>query len=816
MKYLQFCLTAVMSTLMLAGASAQSPYLTAQPASLSLNSGQVAVFKVASTNALSYQWRRNGTDLALTDRVSGVNGPTLAISPALASDAGVYSVVVSNADGTTPSDPATLAMDVTLPFFLNSPVSQTNSAGGTVSLSAAVGGSGPITYRWLRYGTPLMDDARLSGATTTNLVITGVNSTDTGWYWLTASNVDGVVSSAPARLTVLTTSDMGTAANYPEGSWTAGGAYGDWQGQSEITHDGVSALRSPQIPFSSGTYIETVVYGPGELSFWWTVSSEAGFDRLSCRLDGVEQALISGERVPNWTQETIPVSWGPHVVRWSFDVDYAISGIYNSGFLDQVAFAPLPVVSLETAAAPIPLPLRTYGDAAWFGQTAVSHDGNSAARSGYITHNQSSTLETIVTGPGWISFAWKVSSEYSDPLAFLVDGVAWEQIASEVDWTNRLFRIPWGVHTLSWRYSKDYNINRGADAGWVDEIMFIPVTLSSLTTAAGGLSPWTAGGDLPFFGQNEFSFDGAAALQSGPITHNQTSSAHSSVNGPGTLTFRWRVSSESADTLRFGIDGREQDRIGAEVDWTDMTYVVRPGMHLLDWTYAKDYDRNLGYDASWVDTVAFALAPALPLALNAPALTWTTSGDTNWFPEMVTSHDGTASARSGDIVDNQSTTLETSVSGPGQLAFWWKVSSEGSDPLIFLADGVEQARIAGDVDWTQQVFDFTNGTHTLSWRYQKDYSVARGADAGWLDHVSFTGLASTMVLPSLSTSNFSVNVQTLSGYTYTLEYADSLVPPVTWTPLPPGIAGDGTMKVLVHAAGPAGVTHRFYRVQTSK
>jgi len=537
---------------------------------------------------------------------------------------------------------------------------------------------------------------------------------------------------------------------------------------------------------------------------------------LSCQLDGVLQTRISGEQAPNWTQQTVPVSWGPHVVRWSFDVDYDISRGYNSGFLDQVAFTPLPIVSLETAAAPIPLPLRTYGDAAWFGQTAVSHDGHSAARSGYITHNQSSTLETTVTGPGWISFAWKVSSEAYDPLSLLVDGVVWEQIGGEVDWTNRLFRIPWGMHTLSWRYSKDYDINRGTDAGWVDEIMFIPVTLSSLTTAAGGLSPWTAGGDLPFFGQNEFSFDGTAALQSGPITHNQTSSARSSVTGPGTLTFRWKVSSEYADTLRFGVDGREQDRIGTEVDWTQMTYVIRPGTHLLDWSYVKDYGISLGYDAAWVDTVAFAPAPALPVAVNAAGLTWTTSGDTNWFPEMVTSHDGTASARSGDIGDNQSTALETSVSGPGQLTFWWKVSSEYSDPLVFMVDGVEQARIAGEVDWAQQVWDLTNGTHTLSWRYQKDYSRAIGADAGWVDQVSFSGLASTMVLPALSTSNFSVNVQTLFGYTYTLEYTDSLTPPAIWTPLPPGIVGDGTMKTLVHAVGPAGVTHRFYRVQTSK
>jgi hypothetical protein len=165
MKHASLLFTALTLVLPLAGASGQSPYLTAQPASLSLSSGQVAVFKVASTNALSYQWRKNGTALFLTDRVSGVTGPILSISPALAGDAGVYTVGVSNVDGVTPSDPATLSMNLTLPFFTRSPLSQAGTAGTTVSLPAAVSGSEPLSYRWVRYGTPLSDDGRITGAT---------------------------------------------------------------------------------------------------------------------------------------------------------------------------------------------------------------------------------------------------------------------------------------------------------------------------------------------------------------------------------------------------------------------------------------------------------------------------------------------------------------------------------------------------------------------------------------------------------------------------------------------------------------------------
>ena len=802
-----FLLITLTLTLPLAGARAQTPNFNTQPASLSLTSGQAAVFKVTSTNSLSYEWRKDNTPLALTERVSGVAGPILSISPALAGDAGVYSVILSNADGVTTSDPARLWMNLALPsFLLLLPQSQTNAAGGTASFTVAVSGSEPITYRWVRYGTPLSDDGRITGATTTNLAITTLSSTDSGWYWLTASNAGGAVACNPARLTVLTDGELGAAANYPEGAWTTS----SWLAQTAVTHDGVSALRSGPIADNSSTYVETTVYGPGEVSFYWAVSCEKDYDGLNFQLDGAVLDNIS-EQQPSWTQRTFAVGWGPHVVRWVYHKDNSTAYGYDSGFLDQVTFSPTPLVSLEIAAASIPLPLRTYGDAAWFGQTATNHDGNSAARCGYITHNQSSTLETTVAGPGWISFAWKVSSEYADPLSFLVDGVAWEQIATEVDWTNRTFHIPWGLHTLGWRYQKDHNDNAGArgNAAWLDEVAFTPVGLSDLATASGLISaPWTSGGALPWFGQNEFTFDGTDALMSGPITHNQTSFVDTSFAGPGTLTFRWKVSSEDDDSLRFLLDGVEQIRLATEVNWTAVTNVVRPGSHAFRWQYVKDYNINAGTDAGWLDAVTFVPAPSLPVAVNAPLLNWATSGDAAWFPEMVTTHDGIAAGHSGDIGDHQSSTLTATVNGPGTLAYWWRVSSEYSDPLIFLVDGVEQARISGEVGWTNLVFNVTNGTHTLSWRYQKDGSSALGADAGWLDQVSFTSTSMQLSNPSLNGDSFTLTTPSALGKSYVLEFKNALNDPY-WTPLP-GVPGTGLPLLLTDSA--ATNAQRFYRV----
>ena len=52
-------------------------------------------------------------------------------------------------------------------------------------------------------------------------------------------------------------------------------------------------------------------------------------------------------------------------------------------------------------------------------------------------------------------------------------------------------------------------------------------------------------------------------------------------------------------------------------------------------------------------------------------------------------------------------------------------------------DGAEQASISGEVDWQGQLFTVGNGNHTVEWIYRKNSSNESGADAGWLDGVSF-------------------------------------------------------------------------------
>jgi len=126
-------------------------------------------------------------------------------------------------------------------------------------------------------------------------------------------------------------------------------------------------------------------------------------------------------------------------------------------------------------------------------------------------------------------------------------------------------------------------------------------------------------------------------------------------------------------------------------------------------------------------------------ALDTSGLVWTSTGDNPWWAQTAVTHDGSEAAQSGAIGPAATSTLQTTVIGPGTLTFWWKVSSEpGHDRLKFELAGAEQCSIAGEVDWEPRTVAIPSGLQTLAWTYSKNDSGVQGRDAGWLDQVVFS------------------------------------------------------------------------------
>ena len=140
------------------------------------------------------------------------------------------------------------------------------------------------------------------------------------------------------------------------------------------------------------------------------------------------------------------------------------------------------------------------------------------------------------------------------------------------------------------------------------------VKFVAVQTALDNSLPWnTDSSSTGWFSQTTTTHDGVDAAQSGVIGHNQESWLESSVVGPGTLTYWWKVSSEpDYDYLEFYLDGQLQTNyISGEVPWTQQIHSITTGPHTLRWSYTKDISDSFGQDAAWLDQVSFA-PPATP------------------------------------------------------------------------------------------------------------------------------------------------------------------------------------------------------------
>src|SRR5690606_18569869 len=84
-----------------------SAMISEHPQSITVNAGQNAQFSVTAsgTPAPTYQWQFNGTAIA------SATGSTLILSNVSSANAGSYTVVVSNPNGSVTSNAATLTVN---------------------------------------------------------------------------------------------------------------------------------------------------------------------------------------------------------------------------------------------------------------------------------------------------------------------------------------------------------------------------------------------------------------------------------------------------------------------------------------------------------------------------------------------------------------------------------------------------------------------------------------------------------------------------------------------------------------------------------
>jgi hypothetical protein len=162
------------------------------------------------TPEFDYQWYFGATQLSDDGvKYSGSTGATLTITNLQLSDAGNYSVAVTNSAGGISNLVAVLTVQYVLPSIpsIGQPNSITMLQGQTSSLSvSSVGGTAPLAYQWYQGNTnpvTLLTGGEFSGTTTNTLTIGGATVSDATNYFFVITNAGGSVTSQVASITVI-------------------------------------------------------------------------------------------------------------------------------------------------------------------------------------------------------------------------------------------------------------------------------------------------------------------------------------------------------------------------------------------------------------------------------------------------------------------------------------------------------------------------------------------------------------------------------------------------------------------------------------
>jgi hypothetical protein len=128
---------------------------------------------------------------------------------------------------------------------------------------------------------------------------------------------------------------------------------------------------------------------------------------------------------------------------------------------------------------------------------------------------------------------------------------------------------------------------------------------------------------------------------------------------------------------------------------------------------------------------------------------WVMSGSEPWQITQEGIYEGIYSARSGIIGNDQTSiiSIDMDVAVDDSISFFRNVSCEDDpynddyDWLGFYIDDVEVARWDGETGWARVAYPVSAGEHSFKWVFNKDYSVAAGADAAWVDNIIFPAIA---------------------------------------------------------------------------
>lgn len=665
------------------------PLITEQPVGGSSFIGRDFTLRAhtAGNTPLTYQWRFEGVDIP-----DATNATLVLTNLTLARD-GEYQLVASNALGTATSIPVpvTVLDEPVLTLLSQPPSIQTNYQGAKVLLTASVAGNGPLSYQWRFNGTNIL------AGTNETLALDPILLKDEGVYTLNISNATDAISTSNSfqdvEMVRTWSSSYAPEPKPPGLTNIVAIAAGD-------SH--FLALRDTGkiVGWGSREFNESVV--PAALSNAFVSAIAASrFGGLALKSDGTVFAW--GDN--HYGQTNVPASAmnvtaiaSAGYVNMALRADGTVVVWGQNGYgMTNVPTTVSNVVAIATGGTHC-LALRSDGTVMSWGNYFYGLPNVPPAATNVIAIAAGSSHSLALRADGTI-VAWgdnqyygqtNVPSGLNDAVAISASG--FHSAALRVDGTV----VDWGKY-----YAK------------------------------GALTPATSPADIAAVTQISCGYYGGAALLGTRAPAITIQPFNRSVfKGSNTL---FCAKASAAQPASYQWQFNNADIPGATNDTLALTN--------LQFSQSGAYQLVVSNRYGVAVSKAGKLIVTLPLgesldATNVKDFNWTSTGGAQWFGQAAVTHDGVDAARSGDIGNNQETILQTT-SIPGQIRFWWKVSSEtGFDKLEFLINGVVQASISGEVDWQQRTFSIPPGLPLLQWRYSKDSSGSAGQDSAWVDQVA--------------------------------------------------------------------------------
>ena len=129
----------------------------------------------------------------------------------------------------------------------------------------------------------------------------------------------------------------------------------------------------------------------------------------------------------------------------------------------------------------------------------------------------------------------------------------------------------------------------------------------SVSYALNNALDWVEDAAHPWAFDYTEAMDRKVSMTTPALGNRQSSSLSALVEGPGSISFYWRTSSEEYfDTLALYVDGKFVASVSGETGWKSLSKAITGyGQHVITWTYAKDGQGSAGMDCARLDMVTW-------------------------------------------------------------------------------------------------------------------------------------------------------------------------------------------------------------------